>query len=127
MLNIRLQSQDLQQQHVELLAHTRWLACSYVRVRPIALTHVPSSDQLITRTMLPLHRTTLPFVAQRRHQDVRPMIARSITYLCTTFAKWRFRSYVLSYEHFFSRSFIKQIANFFGRIRSCNNCETPTT
>ncbi len=28
-------------------------------VRPMALTHVPSSDHLTTRTMLSLHRTTL--------------------------------------------------------------------
>ena len=60
-------------------------------IRPIILT---------TRTMLSLHRTTLAFVAQRTHQDVRH-IARSITYHCTTLAYWRFRTCVLTFEHFF--------------------------
>ncbi len=53
-------------------------------VRPIALTHVPSSDHRTTRTMLSLH-VQHPFVAQRTHQDVRH-IARSITYHCATLA-----------------------------------------
>ncbi len=64
-------------------------------VRPITLTHAPSSDHLTTRTMLSLHRTTLAFVAQQTHQDVRH-IARSITDHCTTAAYWRFRTCVVS-------------------------------
>ncbi len=70
-------------------------------IRLITVTHAPSSDHLTTRTMLSLLRTTLAFVAQRTHQDVRH-IARSITYRCTTVAYWRFKTCVLSYEHFFS-------------------------
>ncbi len=48
-------------------------------IRSVTLTHAPSSDHLITRTILSLYRTTLAFVAQRTHQDARH-IARSITY-----------------------------------------------
>ena len=80
-------------------------------VRPIALTHVPSSYHLTTRTMLSLHRTTLAFVAQRTHQDVKH-IARSITYHCTTLAYWGFGSCVLSYEHFFHANINKTDCEF---------------
>ncbi len=80
-------------------------------VRPITLTHAPSSDHLTTRTMLSLHRTTLAFVAQRTHQDVRH-IARSITYRCTTVAYWRFNTCVLSYEHFFHANIHKTACEF---------------
>ncbi len=73
--------------------------CTFT-IRPITLTHAPSSDHLITRTMLSLRRTTLAFIAQRTHQDVRH-ISRSVTYHCTTVAYWRLRTCVLSYEHLF--------------------------
>ena len=61
--------------------------------------------------MLSLHRTTLAFVAQRTHQDVRH-IARSITYRCTTVAYWRFKTCVLSYEHFFHANIHKTACEF---------------
>ncbi len=80
-------------------------------VRSITLTHAPSSDHLTTRTMLSLHRTTLAFVAQRTHQNVRH-IARSITYHCTTLAYWRFRTCVLSYKHFFHANIHKTDCEF---------------
>ncbi len=69
-------------------------------IRPITLMRAPSSDHLITRTMLSLRRTTLAFVAQRTHQELRH-ITRSIIYHCTTVAYWRFNTCVLSYEYFF--------------------------
>ncbi len=40
-------------------------------VRPIALTHAPSSDHLTTRTMLSLHHATLALVAQPGHKTYR--------------------------------------------------------
>ncbi len=80
-------------------------------IRPIILTHGPSTNHLITRTMLSLHRTTLAFVAQRTHQDVRH-IARSITYHCTMVAYWCFRTCVLSYEHIFHASIHKTDCKF---------------
>ncbi len=105
--------------------HTRWLPWSTFAVRPITLRHAPFSDHLTTRTMLSLHRTTLAFVTQRTHQDVRH-IARSITHRCTTLACWRFRPCMLSCEHFFHANIEhSSLARHFGRIRSCNNCERP--
>ena len=62
--------------------------------------------------MLSLHRTSLTFVAQRTHQDVRH-IARPITYHCTTVTYWRFKRACFRTSIFFMRTFIKQIANFF--------------
>ncbi len=70
-------------------------------IRPITLTYAPSSDHLITRAMLSLHCTTLAFVAQRTHPDIRHIARRSITYHCTTLAYCHFRTCMLSYEHFF--------------------------
>ncbi len=97
-----------------LRAHAGWLACAHDRtfaIRPIALTHFPSPDHLTTRTRLSLHRTTLAFVAQQTHQDVRHT-GRSIAYHRTTFAYWRFRSCVLSYEHFFHANMYKTDCEF---------------
>ncbi len=58
-----------------------------------------------------LHRTTLAFLAQRTHQDLRH-IARSITYHCTTVAYWRFRTCVLSYGHLFHANIHKTDCKF---------------
>ncbi len=80
-------------------------------IRPIILTHGPSTDHLITRTILSLHRTTLAFVAQWTHQDVRH-IARSIKYSCTTAGYSPFNTCVLSYEHYFHANIHKTACEF---------------
>ncbi len=63
MLNIKLQLLP-----PNSCTSTRTMARDHDRtftIRPITLTHTPSTDHLITRTMMSLHRTTLAFVAQR--------------------------------------------------------------
>ncbi len=68
-LNIKLQllrTPKLTYEHTHDGSHDRTFT-----ILPIILTHGPSTDHLITRTMLSLHRTTLAFVAQRTHQDER--------------------------------------------------------
>ncbi len=105
-INLQLLPPKLTYEHTHDGSHDRTFT-----IRPIILTHGQSTDHLITRTMLSIHRTTLAFVAQGTHQDVRH-IARSITYRCTTVAYWRFNTCVLSYDHFFHVNTHKTVCEF---------------